>query len=140
MKECSACVGLDVHKDTSAVAAGLPGREEPAYRGEIKNQRKSLLRLIRTRTLRSGGEVSSFCHEAGPYGYGVYRETIETGHHRSAEPASLSPCRGLSRRFRFRPLAWWAALALLLGAGTVAAQDTQTQPTVRACFRARPAI
>ena len=45
MNECSAYVGLDVHKDTITVA--LPGREEPVYRGEIKNQRKSLLRLIR---------------------------------------------------------------------------------------------
>ena len=47
MNECSAYVGLDVHKDTIAVAVALPGREEPVYRGEIKNQRKSLLRLIR---------------------------------------------------------------------------------------------
>ena len=39
MTECSAYVGLDVHKDTIAVAVALPGREEPVYRGEIKNQR-----------------------------------------------------------------------------------------------------
>ena len=48
MNECSAYVGLDVHKDTVGVAVALPGREEPVYRGEIKNQRKSLLRLIRS--------------------------------------------------------------------------------------------
>ena len=47
MTEFSAYIGLDVHKDTIAVAVALPGREEPVYRGEIKNQRKSLLRLIR---------------------------------------------------------------------------------------------
>ena len=35
MNECSAYVGLDVHKDTIAVAVALPGREEPVYRGEI---------------------------------------------------------------------------------------------------------
>lgn len=29
MNECSAYVGLGVHKDTSAVAVALPGREEP---------------------------------------------------------------------------------------------------------------
>ena len=77
MNECSAYVGLDVHKDTIAVA--LPGREEPVYRGEIKNQRKSLLRLIRA--LSPNGELVSFCYEAGSCGYGVYREIIETGHH-----------------------------------------------------------
>ena len=47
MNECSAYVGLDVHKDTIAVAVALPGREEPVYRDEVNNQRKSLLRLIR---------------------------------------------------------------------------------------------
>ena len=73
MNECSAYVGLDVHKDTIAVA--LPGREEPVYRGEIKDQRKSLLRLIRA--LGPNGELVSFCYEAGSCGYGVYREGIE---------------------------------------------------------------
>ena len=48
MNECGASVGLDVHKDTSAVAVALPGRAEPVYLGEIKNQRKSLLRLVAT--------------------------------------------------------------------------------------------
>ena len=43
MNECSAYVGLDVHKDTIAVAVALPGRGEPVYRGEVKNQRKSVL-------------------------------------------------------------------------------------------------
>ena len=47
---------LDVHKETIAVA--LPGCEEPLYQGEIKNQHKSLLRLIRA--LSPNGEVVSF--------------------------------------------------------------------------------
>ena len=59
MNQCSAYVGLDVHKDTIAVAVALPGREAPVYRGEIKNQRKSLLRLIRS--LSPHAEVLSFC-------------------------------------------------------------------------------
>ena len=29
MNECSAYVGLDVHKDTIVVAVAMPGREEP---------------------------------------------------------------------------------------------------------------
>ena len=67
--ECSAYVGLDVHKDTIAVAVALPGREEPVYPREIKNQRKSLLRLVRS--LSPHGEVVSFCYEAGDAGYGT---------------------------------------------------------------------
>ena len=95
MNECSAYVGLDVHQDTIAVAVAMPGREEPVYRGEIKNQRKSLLRLIRT--LSPHGEVLSFCYEAGPCGYGVYREIIDTGHHCEVVAPSLIPRRSGER-------------------------------------------
>lgn len=95
MREFSAYVGLDVHKDTIAVAVALPGREEPVYRGEIKNQRKSLLRLIRS--LSPHGEVVSFCYEAGPCGYGVYREIVETGHHCEVVAPSLIPRRAGER-------------------------------------------
>ena len=95
MTEFSAYVGLDVHKDTIAVAVALPGREEAEYRGEMKNQRKSLLRLIRS--LSPHGEVVSFCYEAGPCGYGVYREIIETGHHCEVVAPSLIPRRAGER-------------------------------------------
>ena len=95
MTEFSAYVGLDVHKDTIAVAVAMPGREEPVYRGEIKNQRKSLLRLIRS--LSPHGEVVSFCYEAGPCGYGVYREVVETGHRCEVVAPSLIPRRSGER-------------------------------------------
>ena len=95
MTECSAYIGLDVHKDTIAVAVAMPGRGDPVYRGEIKNQRKSLLRLIRS--LSPHGEVLSFCYEAGPCGYGVYREIIDTGHHCEVVAPSLIPRRSGER-------------------------------------------
>ena len=79
MRECRAYAGLNVHKDTIAVAVTMPGPEEPVYRGEIENQRQALLRLVRS--LSPHGEVLSFCYEAGPCGFGVYREIIDTGHH-----------------------------------------------------------
>ncbi len=78
MKEYSAYVGLDVHKETIAVAVALPGRGDPVYRGEIAHRRGSLRRLMGR--LSPHGEVLSFCHEAGPCGYGVYREIVELGH------------------------------------------------------------
>ncbi len=55
MNECSGYVGLDVHKNTIAVAGALPGREEVVYRGEVKSQRKSLHRVIRS--LSPNGEA-----------------------------------------------------------------------------------
>jgi len=95
MNECSAYVGLDVHKDTIAVAVARSGREEAVYRGECKNERKSLRRLIRR--LSRQGEVLSFCYEAGPCGYGVYREIVETGHHCEVVAPSLIPRRAGER-------------------------------------------
>ena len=89
MVEYNAFVGLDVHKETIAVAIALPGREEPVYRGEIRNQRSSLRRLVRN--LSSRGEVLSFCYEAGPCGYGVYRELVATGHDCMVVAPSLVP-------------------------------------------------
>ena len=89
MDDYSSYVGLDVHKDTIAVAVALPGREEAVYRGEIRHCRSSLRRLIGK--LSPHGEVLSFCYEAGPCGYGVYREIIETGHHCVVVAPSLIP-------------------------------------------------
>lgn len=89
MIEYSAYVGLDVHKDSIAVAVALPGREEPVYRGEIRHSRRSLRRLIGR--LSPHGEVLSFCYEAGPCGYGVYREIVETGHACQVVSPSLIP-------------------------------------------------
>ncbi len=37
-----AYIGLDVHKETIAVAVARAGREEPEYRGEIANQPKKV--------------------------------------------------------------------------------------------------
>ena len=89
MFEYSAYVGLDVHKDTIAVAVASPGREEPVFRGTIRNQRSSLRRLVGN--LSPHGEVLSFCYEAGPCGYGVYRELVATGHDCMVVAPSLIP-------------------------------------------------
>ena len=97
MSEYSAYVGLDVHKDTISVAIAFPGREQPVFRGMIGNRRSSLRRLIRNLTPR--GEVLSFCYEAGPCGYGVYRQIVETGHHCVVVAPSLVP-RGAGERVK----------------------------------------
>ncbi len=71
-------VGLDVHKETIAVAVAYPDRQEPKYVGEIQNRPKALAKLIEK--LSSDGEIYHFCYEAGPCGYGVYRQIQESGH------------------------------------------------------------
>jgi transposase len=64
-------VGLDVHKETIAVAITLAGREEPAYRGEIVHTRKAVGKLVERLSTEFGGQVLLFCSEAGPCGYGL---------------------------------------------------------------------
>ena len=91
MSEFSANVGLDVHRDAIAVAVVLPGRQEPVYRGEIKNQGRSVLRLIAS--VSAHGDPVSFCYEADPSGYGLYREIIATGHHCEVVAPRLIPHR-----------------------------------------------
>ena len=53
------------------------------------NRRSSLRRLIGR--LSPHGKVLSFCCEAGPCGYGVYREIIETGYDCAVVAPSLIP-------------------------------------------------
>ncbi len=90
MAEYRAYVGLDVHKDTIAVAVAWPGREDPEYRGILAHRSSSLQRLIRN-LQGSDGEALSFVYESGPCGYGVYREITETGHDCQVVAPSLIP-------------------------------------------------
>ena len=90
MAEYRAYVGLDVHKDTIAVAVAWPGREEPEYRGIVLNRRNSLRKVIGG-LQGPVGEVLSFAYEAGPCGYGIYREIGETGHDCQVVAPSLVP-------------------------------------------------
>jgi transposase len=86
-----AFVGLDVHKDTIAVAIALPGRDEPAYRGEIANEPKKIQRWLARLSAEFEGQLLLFCYEAGPCGYGLYRQLISAGHDCQVVAPSLIP-------------------------------------------------
>lgn len=78
--EYGAYVGLDVHKESIAVAIAWPGRGEAKRVTEIGNTAKKVTRLIEQLTVLADGQVLLFCYEAGPCGYGLYRQIIATGH------------------------------------------------------------
>ena len=76
----AAYVGLDVHKETIAVAVAEPGRAEPTYRGEIANKPKNVEKLVAKLSEAYDGGLLLFCYEAGPCGYVLHRQILSCGH------------------------------------------------------------
>ena len=65
-------IGLDVHKETIAVSVARGRSDEVRYLGEIANTADAIAKLVRQ--LAKDEVTLSFCYEAGPCGYGVYRQ------------------------------------------------------------------
>ena len=83
-------VGLDVHKDTIAVALAEAGkRGELREYGKIANTPAALRTLAAK--LASHGWRLRFCYEAGPCGYGIQRQLSEAGHECVVVAPSLIP-------------------------------------------------
>lgn len=82
-------IGLDVHKDTIAVSIAPVDGGKPRYYGEIANTQKAVEKLVRK--FSPDAELLSFCYEAGPCGYGLYRQLTQMGHHCIVVAPSLIP-------------------------------------------------
>jgi transposase len=90
MNECITYIGLDVHKETIAVAvAEGSGRGEVLEHGQISNTPAALTRL--SVKLARSGSVLRFCYEAGPCGYGIQRQLAAAGHDCMVVAPSLIP-------------------------------------------------
>jgi transposase len=88
MKNFSTFIGMDVHKETIAVAiAGKHGT--PRYYGEIANTDEAITKLV-MKVVRKGIRAA-FCYEAGPCGYGVYRQITDMGYRCDVVAPSLIP-------------------------------------------------
>jgi len=83
-------VGLDVHKDTIAAAVAEAGGGEARYVGTLSHDVPKVLKL-----LKGYGEPSSVrvVYEAGPTGYGLYRELRAKGYECQVVAPSLIPKR-----------------------------------------------
>ena len=90
MRKSITYVGLDVHKETMAVAVAETGlRGEAREHGKIPNTPVAVKSLAMK--LASAGRELRFCYEAGPCGYGVQRQLTGLGHECAVVAPSLIP-------------------------------------------------
>lgn len=89
MKQFSKYVGLDVHKETIAVAVAEANGGEVRYVGEIRNTEEAIRKLVKQ--IRKDGAQLSFCYEAGPCGYGIHRQLSDLGWDCQVVAPSLIP-------------------------------------------------
>ncbi len=91
MGKFSKYVGLDTHKETIAVSVADTAGGKARYFGEVANRPAAIKQLIQR--LSPQGEVVSYCYEAGPCGYGIYRQITQSGHACQVVAPSLIPRR-----------------------------------------------
>src|SRR5450432_2334686 len=83
-------VGLDVHKDTIAVAIAEAGvRCDVREYGKVANT-PAAVKALATKLSRVGSALR-FCYEAGPCGYGIQRQLTLAGHECVVVAPSLIP-------------------------------------------------
>ena len=89
MREFSNYIGLDVHKDTIAVGIADNDGTEPRFWGTIRHEGEAVRRLVQRLSRR--GRRLKFCYEAGPCGYGLYRQLLKLGQAVTVVAPSLIP-------------------------------------------------
>ena len=78
MSRSRAYVGMDVHKETIAVALAEHRRNgEVRFWGNIPNTPEEIKHLVKT--LAAQHKTLEFCYEAGPCGYALYRQLTAQG-------------------------------------------------------------
>lgn len=83
-------VGLDVHKDSIAVAhAQGHSADPPVFVGTVGTRQADLTKLVRRLQAKMSDLV--FAYEAGPCGYGLYRDLTAQGFRCQVVARSLMP-------------------------------------------------
>ncbi|MNW53105.1 Transposase IS116/IS110/IS902 family protein [compost metagenome] len=94
MKYTLKFVGLDVSKEKIAVAVADEGRDAPRFVGTIANNPGAIRKLIKQ---LGDPQTLSFCYEAGPTGYELYRWITNLGAACEVIAPSLIPKRSGDR-------------------------------------------
>jgi transposase len=116
MNDSITYVGLDVHKDSIAIALAS-SQGEPVEVGQIRNEPSAMRRMADRLAQRHGRLMLAY--EAGPCGYELYRQLTSLGHACIVVAPSLIPRRPGDRIKTDRRDA--AALARLLRSGDLTA-------------------
>jgi transposase len=133
-----AFVGLDVAKARHAVAIAEDGRTgEVRYLGEIDASTESVRRFAAKLAKRRG--KLHFCYEAGPTGYGLYRQLTQLGHRCSVIAPSLIPRKPGDRIKTNRRDAQQLARLLRAGELTEVWVPDEAHEAIRDLVRARDA-
>ncbi|MEJ2529700.1 MAG: IS110 family transposase [Gammaproteobacteria bacterium] len=132
-----AYIGLDVHKESIAHAVAHTGREAPESRGEIANKPNKVAKLVDRLNKEFEGEVLLFCYEAGPCGYGLYRQLLALGHDCQVVAPSLIPKKPGDRIKTDRRDACKLARSLRSGDLTAVWVPDEEQEAMRDLTRAR---
>lgn len=131
-----AFIGIDVAKHRNAVAVAEAGRDgEIRYLGEFDAAPESMRRLLAK--MASKYDRLHVCYEAGPTGYGLYRQVLALGHECTVVAPSLIPKKAGDRVKTNRRDA--VVLARLLRAGELTAVWTPDEghEALRDLVRAR---
>lgn len=76
-KAITSFVGLDVHKDSTAIAQAEAGRETPRFIGTVGPELGQLLKALKS---LGKPETMQVVYEAGPCGYGLARQLRSRGY------------------------------------------------------------
>src|ERR671912_207307 len=129
-------IGLDVHKDSIAVAVADEGpKGEVRFYSTIPNTPEAIRRLVSR--LSSPGTALSFCYEAGPCGYGIYRQLTKLGAECLVIAPSMMPRRPGERIKTDRRDALTLARLLRAGELTAVWVPDEGHEAIRGVVRAR---
>jgi transposase/predicted transposase YbfD/YdcC len=119
VEQATGFIGMDVHKDTIAIAVtatGDAGKATPY--GTFSNTAAALEKLVK-RLRQAGSGPLKFCYEAGPCGYGVHRTLTRLGEDCMVVAPSMIPRKSGDRQKNDERDA--ASLAVLHRGGLVTA-------------------
>lgn len=92
MERNTTFIGLDVSKETIAVAVAENGRRgEVRFYGTISSKPEAVAKLVKILAAAHG--VLAFAYEAGPTGYGLYRQLTQLGYTCHVVAPSMTPAR-----------------------------------------------